>query len=112
MQISLQPTWWRRTPLLGIAFVVAFAAWMFDPPGKPVGRYSGRVEAFLYVHKSMEPSRNWVRVRLDAGNIVQANVFAPPSSLRIGDKVVLVSYRSLLFRRITFEGTRQLQGGP
>ena len=112
MQISLQPKWWRQIPLLGLLLVVPVAAWVFDPPRKPIGSYPGRVEAFLYVHKDLAPTRNRVRVQLDAGDVVQADIFASPGSLQVGDRVELVSYQSLLFRRITFEGKPVSWGGP
>jgi hypothetical protein len=111
MQTSLQPVWWKRVPLLGIMLVGVVAAWVFDPPSKPVGAHAGRIESFFPVHKDMDPSRSRARVELDSGHVVQADLLAA-HPLKVGDRVSLISYQSLVFHQISYEGKPASRGGP
>jgi hypothetical protein len=106
MEASLTPPWWKKLGLLGVLTVIgvlAGAAYIFDPPARELGSFSGHVLSITVTENPKTGFRQLAMVRLASGEVIQA---AMPSTQRnvvpVGAHVTVYEFASLLFHKRTY----------
>ena len=106
MQASLTPKWWQELGLLSslaAMCVLAGAAYIFDPPARELGAFSGQVLSISMTESPKTGFRQFAMVRLASGKVIKAAI---PSThigvVLVGTKITVHEFASLLFHRRSY----------